>query len=303
MKDYHFSLNQAQRTRLETALNDLQALTPATVSAAVVSVTDIIPINHEGNILRGHWTSDQDGEVVATLCGVVEWVDKLVHLRPLKARYKAKVHDMIVGRVIQISPGCWRLEINFKQHAVLKQQGRRTAVDELNMQSIFEENDVVYAEVHGFQHDGSPELEARSQKCGKLERGQLLMVPSYLVRHRKQHFHHLVQYGVDLILGCNGYIWVGEHVAVNENTDMITDQEKRTEVENSCPVETRNHICRLANAVRVLSALGFTLTAELIIETAEASSSSNIAVNDMLGAEFCIQTAEREAKRRADLLR
>ncbi|GJM98431.1 hypothetical protein PR202_ga15445 [Eleusine coracana subsp. coracana] len=282
MKDYHFSLNQAQRTRLETALNDLQALTPATVSAAVVSVTDIIPINHEGNILRGHWTSDQDGEVVATLCGVVEWVDKLVHLRPLKARYKAKVHDMIVGRVIQ---------------------GRRTAVDELNMQSIFEENDVVYAEVHGFQHDGSPELEARSQKCGKLERGQLLMVPSYLVRHRKQHFHHLVQYGVDLILGCNGYIWVGEHVAVNENTDMITDQEKRTEVENSCPVETRNHICRLANAVRVLSALGFTLTAELIIETAEASSSSNIAVNDMLGAEFCIQTAEREAKRRADLLR
>ncbi|GJN33617.1 hypothetical protein PR202_gb22237 [Eleusine coracana subsp. coracana] len=225
MKDYHFSVNQAQRARLETALNDLQALTPATVSAAVVSVTDIIPINHEGNILRGHWTSDQDGEVVATLCGVVEWVDKLVHLRPLKPRYKAKVHDMIVGRVIQ---------------------GRRTAVDELDMRSIFDENDVVYAEVHGFQHDGSPELEARSQKCGK---------------------------------------------------------EKRTEVENSCPVETRNHICRLANAVRVLSALGFTLTAELIIETAEASSSSNIAANDMLGAEFCVQTAEREAKRRADLLR
>jgi exosome complex component RRP4 len=45
------------------------------------------------------------------------------------------------------------------------------------------------------------------------------------------------------------------------------------------------------------------LTVERIIETAEASASSNIEINDMLGAEFYVQTAEREAKRRADLLK
>jgi exosome complex component RRP4 len=67
-------------------------------------------------------------------------------------------------------------------------------------------------------------------------------------------------------------------------------------------METRKHICRLANAARVLSALGFTLTIELIIQTAEASLSSNVKINDMLGAEFYVQTAETEAKRRADLL-
>ena len=48
----------------------------------------------------------------------------------------------------------------------------------------------------------------------------------------------------------------------------------------------------------VCSALGFTLSAEVIVETAEASMSSNIAVKDMLGAEFCVQTAEREVQRR-----
>uniref|UniRef100_A0A7N2MM22 Uncharacterized protein n=1 Tax=Quercus lobata TaxID=97700 RepID=A0A7N2MM22_QUELO len=57
------------------------------------------------------------------------------------------------------------------------------------------------AEVYGIQQDGL-HLQARSQKYGKLERGQLLTVPSYLVRRRKQHFHHLEQCGVDLILGC-----------------------------------------------------------------------------------------------------
>lgn len=138
----------------------------------------------------------------------------------------------------------------------------------------------------------------------QLERGQLLTVPPYLVKRKKQHFHHLAQYDVDLILGCNGFIWVGEHVLVGEKVKTTEDQQKYSnEAENFTPLETRKHICRLANAIRVLSALGFTLTVELIIETAEASVSSDVEVNDMLGAEFYVQTAEREAKRRADLLR
>uniref|UniRef100_A0A0E0HVX1 S1 motif domain-containing protein n=1 Tax=Oryza nivara TaxID=4536 RepID=A0A0E0HVX1_ORYNI len=249
MRDLQLSLNQTQRVRLEAALDELQTVAPA----AAVTVADTIPVNDEDNILKGHGTSDQDGEVVATLCGVVERVNKLVYVRTLRARYKPEVGDIIVGRVIEIAPKRWRLEINFSQDAVLMLssmnlpdgiQRRRTAVDELNMRTIFEENDVICAEVRGFQHDGSLHLQARSQKYGKLERGQLLVVPAYLVKRRKQHFHHLEQYDVDLILGCNGFIW-----------------------------------------------------------TAEASVSSNIEINNMLGAEFYVQTAEREVKRRADLLR
>lgn len=91
---------------------------------------------------------------------------------------------------------------------------------------------------------------------------------------------------------------------VGENANMMENKlNLSAEVENFTPLETRKHICWLANAVRVLSALGFTLTVELIIETAEASVSSNIEINNMLGAEFYVQTAEREVKRRADLLR
>ncbi|KAK3142048.1 hypothetical protein QOZ80_4BG0341530 [Eleusine coracana subsp. coracana] len=314
MRDLQLSLNQTQRVRLEAALHELQALAPAAASAAAVTVADTIPVNQEDNILKGHGTLDRDGEVVATLCGVVERVNKLVYVRTLRARYKPEVGDIIVGRVIEIAPKRWRLEINFGQDAVLMLssmnlpdgiQRRRTAVDELNMRTIFEENDVVCAEVRGFQHDGSLHLQARSQKYGKLERGQLLTVPPYLVKRRKQHFHHLEQYDVDLILGCNGFIWVGEHVVVSdsEKTSKMEDQKPRIELETFTPLETRKHICRLANAIRVLSALGFTLTVELIIETAEASASSNIEINDMLGAEFYVQTAEREAKRRADLLK
>ena len=125
----------------------------------------------------------------------------------------------------------------------------------------------------------------------QLKSGQLLTVPPYLVKRRKQHFHHLEDYGVDLILGCNGFIWIGKHVDPAGHggdageSDMI-------------PLETRQHICRIANGVRVLTSLGFTLTVEGIVEAATACISSGREIKDMLGAEFHVQTAEREVERR-----
>lgn len=136
----------------------------------------------------------------------------------------------------------------------------------------------------------------------QLERGQLLRVPAYLVKRRKQHFHVLEQYGVDLILGCNGFVWVGEHVASREN-EMAEDQEStvKDEEHSYTPLEIRRHICRIANSVRLLAALGFALSVESIVDTIEASQSSNVEVKDMLGAEFYVQTAEREVQKRASL--
>lgn len=149
----------------------------------------------------------------------------------------------------------------------------------------------------------------------QLEWGQLLTVSPYLVKRRKQHFHHLEQYGIDLILGCNGFIWVGEHVDAQENA-MMEEQESGTEENNKSnrisktleeqertytPFQTRQNICRIANAVRVLSALGFSLTVEVIIDTAEASTSLNIDIKDMLGAEFYVQIAEREVQLRKSM--
>ncbi|XP_010542878.1 PREDICTED: exosome complex component RRP4 homolog [Tarenaya hassleriana] len=303
-------LNQTQKIRLERALERLQSLSSTANSDTSVIVADSIPVNYEDAFLKGHGTSEINGEVVATLCGVVERVDKLVYVRALRARYKPEVGDIIVGRVIEVAQKRWRLEINFSQDAVLMLssmnmpdgiQRRRTAVDELNMRNIFEENDVVCAEVRNFQHDGSLQLQARSQKYGKLEKGQILKVDPYLVKRSKHHFHHVEQLGIDLILGCNGFIWVGEHVEVRD--PVMADEQKISssgvkKEQKHTPLETRQSICRIANAIRVLSNLGFSLTLEVITETVNLSTSMNMDVHDMIGPEFHVVAAENEAERR-----
>lgn len=131
------------------------------------------------------------------------------------------------------------------------------------------------------------------------------------MKRRKQHFHHLDQYGVDLILGCNGFIWIGEHVEAKD--DMVVDQTNKSEQQNANPgclvgfdeqershtsLEIRQNICRIANAVRVLATLGFMVTVEMITEIVDLSSSMNVDIHEMLGAEFYVVVAEREAERR-----
>ncbi|ERN12428.1 hypothetical protein AMTRI_Chr01g114410 [Amborella trichopoda] len=320
MRDVNFAMTQTQKVRLKRAL---QCLRDCSVASSPVIVADTIPVNLEDNILKGHGTAELEGEVVATLCGAVERVNKLVLVRPFRARYKPEIGDIVVGRVIEVAPKRWRLDINFIQDAILMLssmnlpdgiQRRRTAVDELNMRSIFEENDVICAEVRGSQNDGSLHLQARSQKYGKLEKGQLLSVSPYLVKRRKQHFHYLEQYGVDLILGCNGYIWVGAHSdggGKNEDfEDLSAKLEDKMEVEvsplaphkeeaSSVPLGTRENVCRLANAIRILSLLGFNISMELILDTVVASVTWNTTVRDMLGGEFYTRIAEREAERRS----
>lgn len=321
MRGLHLPLTQTQKVRLQRALEKLEALSTKANSNASVTVADTIPVNYEDGFLKGHGTTELNGEVVATVCGVVERVNKLVYVRTLRARYKPEVGDIIVGRVIEVAPKRWRLDINYSQDAVLMLssinlpdgiQRRRTAEDELNMRSIFEENDVICAEVRGFQHDGL-HLQARSQKYGKLQRGQLLSIPSYLVKRRKQHWHYLDEYGIDLILGCNGFVWVGEHVETKD--EMLVDQADKPDSQTSktndhstslegqeqtyTPLETRQNICRIANAIRVLSMLGFVVTIEVVMEVVNLGVSQNMDTHEMLGSEFCVLVAEREAERRS----
>ena len=58
--------------------------------------------------------------------------------------------------------------------------------------------------------DGQIALHTRSRKYGKLERGQLVRVQSALIKRLKHHFETLAAFDVDIILGCNGFVWVQE---------------------------------------------------------------------------------------------
>lgn len=40
--------------------------------------------------------------MIASVCGVVERINKLISVRPLKSRYVAKIGDVVVGRITSV---------------------------------------------------------------------------------------------------------------------------------------------------------------------------------------------------------
>ncbi|KAH9621390.1 hypothetical protein KSS87_022539 [Heliosperma pusillum] len=325
MKETQITLNQTQKIRLQRALDTLHSLSSKSLSDASVTVADKIPVNlNDSSILKGHGTLDLDGELISTNCGIVERIDRLVYVRSTKSRYIPETGNVIVGRVVEVAQDRWKVDINAYHDGVLMLasvtspdgiQRRRTEADELNMRNTFEEDDVISAEVRNVQNNYTAQLHARSEKYGKithytdflqLDRGQLIVVPCYLVKKRKQHFHQLDEYGVLVILGCNGYVWVGELIEAKDGMELdISEQthggftKSEEEEQHTTLLETRQNICRISNAVRVLSILGFNITLEVILEIFDLSRSLDVEIHDMLGGEFCVLVAEREAERRS----
>lgn len=176
--------------------------------------------------MRGHgcYIDATHSEIVASLSGVIERVNKLISVRPIRTRYRPEVGDLVIGRITEVQSRRWKVDIGAKTDASLQLssinlpggvQRKKLESDELQMRAFFQEGDLVVAEVQSVFQDGSVGLHTRSLRYGKLRNGALAVVPPVLIRRHKSHFLSLMQLpekGVDLVLGLNGWIWVSKHV-------------------------------------------------------------------------------------------
>ena len=166
--------------------------------------------------MRGHGSYMKDEVLYASVAGIVDKVNKLISVIPIKTRYNGEIGDVVVGRVVEVQQKRWKVETNCRLDSALLLSSvnlpggelrRRSAEDELSMRRYLSEGDLISAEVQSIYNDGSLSLHTRSLKYGKLGQGILLKVSPSLVKRRKTHFHTL-PFGASIILGNNGFIWI-----------------------------------------------------------------------------------------------
>ena len=288
----------------------------------VPTVTPGEPIPAEPGFLRGHGTLVRhDGVLIATVAGVVERVNKLVSVRPLRSsRYVGEVGDVVVGRVLEVGQKRWKVDIGGRQDSILMlssinlpggEQRRRTAEDQLNMRQFYVEHDLVSAEVQAFFQDGSMSLHTRSLMYGKLHTGTLVNVTPTLMKRLKQHFH-VFDFGVHAIFGMNGFVWVSarrpgtlppgqddDDAAAGASADAgggrgsIVAEDPDAQI----TVEERLKVCRVRNALVALDRLSIAVSPATVEEVYHASIAAGHAPKAMLLAhvqvEVCASALER----------
>ena len=61
----------------------------------------------------------EEDALTASVAGVVERVNKLISVRPLKNRYNGEVGDVIVGRITEVQQKRWKVDTNSRLDSVL----------------------------------------------------------------------------------------------------------------------------------------------------------------------------------------
>jgi len=242
----------------------------------LVSPGDII--TRDLGYMRGHGTYMDQEVLFASVAGVVERVNKLISVTPVKTRYNGEIGDVVVGRIVEVQQKRWKVEIMSRLDAVLMLSSvnlpggelrRRSAEDELTMRRYLEEGDLISAEVQNIFNDGSLSLHTRSLKYGKLGQGCLVNVSPSLIKRRKTHFHQF-PFGASIILGNNGFVWISQTLSDEETSGGFA---QNLEV---VPSAEREVMARLRNVVLALAKNGTMLWDTSLIYGFEASAKYSI---------------------------
>ncbi|KAM3490718.1 hypothetical protein MY3957_005974 [Beauveria namnaoensis] len=193
-----------------------------------------VDVQGDVTMRAGHGTYVPHGStsITSSLAGTLTRTNKLLSVRPLRARYTPEIGDLVVGRIVEVQAKRWRVDVAASQLAILQISAinlpggilrKRTETDELQIRSFFSEGDLVVAEVQQLHQDGAASLHTRSLKYGKLRNGVFASVSGTgggagVVRAKRQAWTMEPAEGagaahkMDVLLGVNGYIWISRHV-------------------------------------------------------------------------------------------
>lgn len=174
-------------------------------------------LTDDPSFMKGHGSFCQNGSIYSSVKGYVENLGCLIMVKSVNLRYQGYVGDVVVGRISELGPKKWKVDINSIQDASLHLssinlpgniQRRKSELDELKMREFYSEGDVICAEVQTNFQDGSIGLHTRSHKYGKLVNGVLIKVSQKLIKRARNHFTYPLE-GIEVIIGVNGFIWIG----------------------------------------------------------------------------------------------
>ncbi|KAJ6780342.1 hypothetical protein PWT90_08079 [Aphanocladium album] len=236
--------------------------------------------------MRGHGTYVPNGStsITSSLAGTLTKTNKLLSVRPLRARYTPEIGDLVVGRIVEVQAKRWRVDVAASQLAILQISAinlpggilrKRTETDELQIRSFFAEGDLVVAEVQQLHQDGAASLHTRSLKYGKLRNGVFVSVSGTgggagVVRAKRQVWTMEPTTGgsggaapahkIDVLLGVNGYIWISRHVesdvaaeaaGVNRMEETVSSKVYSSQ-NDAIDVATMREIARIRSVILAL---------------------------------------------------
>lgn len=170
----------------------------------------------EGDYVSGDSTYKNNGKIYANRLGLVDYNGKRVHVVALKAFYVPAPGDLVIGKIIETTPGGWVIDIKAPHLARLRASDvveRSFKPETTDLPSIFDVGDLIIAKVIDYDRTRDPILTVREPGLGKIMRGQLIEVtptkiPRVIGRQGSMVGMIKKETGCQLTIGQNGWILI-----------------------------------------------------------------------------------------------
>ena len=170
----------------------------------------------EGDYLPGDSTYKENEKIYANRLGLVDYNGKRVNVVALKAFYVPAPGDLVIGKIVETTPGGWVIDIKAPQLARLRASDvveRSFKPETTDLPSIFDVGDLIIAKVVAYDRTRDPLLTVREPGLGKIMRGQLIEVtptkiPRVIGRQGSMVGMIKKETGCQLTIGQNGWILI-----------------------------------------------------------------------------------------------
>ncbi len=170
----------------------------------------------EGDYVSGDSTYKKNGKIYANRLGLVDYNGKRVHVVALKAFYVPAPGDLVIGKIVETTPGGWVIDIKAPHLARLRASDvveRSFKPETTDLPSIFDVGDLIITKVVDYDRTRDPILTVREPGLGKIMRGQLIEVtptkiPRVIGRQGSMVGMIKKETGCQLTIGQNGWILI-----------------------------------------------------------------------------------------------
>jgi exosome complex component RRP4 len=183
----------------------------------------------EGDYVPGDSTYKENEKIYASRLGLVDYDGKRVHIVALKAFYIPAPGDLVIGKVVETTPGGWIIDIKAPHFARLRASDvveRSFKPETTDLPSIFDVGDLIIAKVVAYDRTRDPLLTIREPGLGKIMRGLLFEVtptkiPRVIGRQGSMVSMIKRETGCQLTIGQNGLILISGRSSKDERLAVM----------------------------------------------------------------------------------
>ncbi|WMT51626.1 MAG: exosome complex RNA-binding protein Rrp4 [Ferroplasma sp.] len=175
---------------------------------------------------------EYNSEFFSEYFGVIQESEKFVDVAPFNSPYLPRVNDKIIGKIMDIGPTMWTVDINSPYYSLLHMNDTPWHVSSGDLERYLKVGDYVYARISVSNEIKESWISLRDNGMRKLETGRIISVKPPKVPRvigKGGNMINIIKTYTDtkIIVGQNGFIWVdGEIDNVKKAIDAIRIVEK-----------------------------------------------------------------------------